>query len=56
MIVAFVDENKHRWGIEPICRVLTQDHGMKIAPGTYYAFKNRPPSARSVRDLSLIHI
>lgn len=53
MIVAFVDENKHRWGIEPICRVLTQDHGMKIAPGTYYAFKNRPPSARSVRDAEL---
>lgn len=26
---------------------------MKIAPGTYYAHKNRPPSARSVRDTYL---
>ena len=24
-----------RWGVEPICRVLTE-HGVKIAPSTYY--------------------
>jgi putative transposase len=33
-----------RWGIEPICAVL------EIAPSTYYSFKRRPPSARSVAD------
>ena len=53
MIVAFIDAHKHRWGIEPICRVLSEDYGLKIAPGTYYAFKNRPPSARATRDAML---
>uniref|UniRef100_UPI003EBF35A2 IS3 family transposase n=1 Tax=Streptomyces sp. 1222.5 TaxID=1881026 RepID=UPI003EBF35A2 len=41
-----------RWGVEPICRVLTE-HGFKIAPSTYYAAKKRPPSARTVRDADL---
>lgn len=50
MIVAFIDEHKHLWGIEPICRVLSQNTAAKIAPGTYYAFKNRPTSARAHRD------
>ena len=53
MIVAFIDEHKHRWGIEPICRVLTEEFGVKIAPGTYYAFKTRGPSARARRDKQL---
>ncbi|MFG2006178.1 hypothetical protein ACGFNU_44220 [Spirillospora sp. NPDC048911] len=37
------------FGVEPICRVLTE-HGTKIAPSTYYAVKSRPASARAVRD------
>ena len=49
MIVAFIDEHKHRWGIEPICTVLTE-HGCPIAPSTYYAARKRQPSARAVRD------
>lgn len=53
MIVAFIDEHKHRWGIEPICRVLTEEFGVKIAPGTYYAFKTREPSVRARRDEQL---
>ncbi|MGW4982982.1 hypothetical protein [Streptomyces mirabilis] len=40
------------FGVEPICRVLT-GHGLKIATSTYYAAKNRTPSARSVRDAEL---
>jgi putative transposase len=40
------------FGVEPICRVLTQ-HGAPIAPSTYYAAVSRPPSARSVRDAAL---
>lgn len=43
-MIAFIDEHKMRWGIEPICRVLP------IAPSTYYAFKKRPPSQRALRD------
>ena len=53
MIVAFIDEHKHRWGIEPICRVLSENTEVKIAPGTYYAFVNREPSARARRDAVL---
>lgn len=54
----FVDEHADRvdgglrWGVEPICRVLSE-HGLKIAPATYYAAASRPPSARAVRDAQL---
>jgi putative transposase len=47
--VAFIDDHRARFGVEPICRVLTE-HGVKIAPGTYYAAKSRPASTRAVRD------
>jgi len=32
--VAFIDDHRDRFGVEPICRVLTE-HGVKIAPSTY---------------------
>jgi putative transposase len=38
-----------RWGVEPICRVLTE-HGIKIAPSTYYEHLNRAPTAGQQRD------
>ena len=38
-----------RWGVEPICRVLTE-HGCPIAPSTYYAALSRKASAREQRD------
>jgi len=40
----YLDEQRARWGVEPICRTLA------IAPSSYYAAKTRPPSARAVRD------
>ena len=49
MVVAFIDTHKDRFGVQPICRVLSA-HGVRIAPATYYAHKNRPPSPRAVRD------
>ena len=36
MIVDYIDAHKARFGVVPICRVLTE-HGMQIAPSTYYA-------------------
>ena len=42
-----------RWGVEPICTVLS-GHGVKIAPSTYYAARSRAPSARAVRDGELL--
>lgn len=53
MIVAYIDAFKHQFGVEPICRVLRQ-HDYQIAPSTYYAFKRRPPSARSLSDERLL--
>jgi putative transposase len=45
--VRFITEHKHRWGVEPICRVL------QVAPATYYAATTRPASARKQRDETL---
>jgi putative transposase len=49
VVVAFIDSVKERFGVEPVCRVLSQ-LVCKIAPSTYYAAKTRPPSARDLRD------
>lgn len=49
IVVAFIDSVRERFGVEPVCRVLSQ-LVCKIAPGTYYAAKKRPPSARALRD------
>ena len=43
-MVRYLDENKERFGVEPICRTL------EIAPSTYYAASSRPPSARAIAD------
>ncbi|SNS85896.1 HTH-like domain-containing protein [Geodermatophilus saharensis] len=49
MIVDYLDEHQERFGVEPICRVLT-DAGTKTVPSTYYAAKTGSPSARSLSD------
>jgi putative transposase len=46
-MIAYIDANRDRFGVEPICRVLP------IAPSTYYAAACRPASARAVRDAKL---
>ena len=51
-MIGYVDQHKQEYGVEPICRVLSEA-GAKIAPSTYYAAKSRPPSARSVADAVL---
>ncbi|MER5477553.1 IS3 family transposase [Streptomyces sp. NPDC002734] len=51
-LVAFIDEHRQVFGVEPICRVLTS-HGLKIATSTYYAVRKRAPSARSLQDAEL---
>ena len=48
----FISEHKSRFGVEPICRVLT-GHGVPIAPSTYYDAVRRGPSARARRDEQL---
>lgn len=64
----FVDEHAGRrsvdglvWGVEPICRVLT-DQGSPIAPSTYYEARGRRPSKRALREealktaISVVHV
>jgi putative transposase len=46
-MIAYIDANRDRFGVEPICRVLP------IAPSTYYDTRRRPASARAVRDAQL---
>ncbi|MEX1078727.1 MAG: IS3 family transposase [Homoserinimonas sp.] len=53
-VVAFIDANKddvvegRRLGVEPICSML------QVAPSTYYAARDRAPSARAISDAALI--
>ena len=49
----YIDQYRHEFGVEPICRTLTAA-GTQIAPSTYYAFKTRPPSKRALRDEELL--
>jgi putative transposase len=52
-MTAFIDQNKddvvdgRRLGVEPICDVL------QVAPSSYYAARERPPSQRARRDAQL---
>jgi transposase InsO family protein len=46
-MIAYIDANRDRFGVEPICRVLP------IAPSTYYDAGRRPLSARRRRDQEL---
>jgi putative transposase len=53
LVIQFIDDHRDRFGVEPICRVLSE-HEVKIAPSGYYAFKKRPASPRAVRDAELL--
>jgi len=53
VVIAFIDDHQAVFGVAPICTVLSQ-HGVQIAPSTYYAVKTRAPSARASRDTQLL--
>jgi len=46
-VTRFVDEQRDRFGVEPICRTL------QVAPSSYYAARSRPPSVHARRDAEL---
>lgn len=54
MIVAYIDTYRDRFGVEPICTVLSE-HGMKIAPSTYYARKACPLSDAALEEAYLVN-
>ena len=62
MMIEFISEHKDhqpagglRWGVEPLCRVLT-DHGVPISPSTYYEWVTRRPSRRQLRDAEVAEL
>lgn len=48
MIVEYIDAHRDRFGVEPICRVLSE-HGMPIAPSTYHE-RTRDPVTQADWD------
>jgi putative transposase len=52
-VIAYLDEHRGRFGVQPICQIL-REHGVPVAPATYYAAKKRPAPARAVRDAALL--
>jgi len=48
------DHGGMRWGVEPICAVLTE-HWLPIAPSTYYEHVAKQPTGRDRRDATLIN-
>ena len=55
-MINFITEHKDhrvagglRWGVEPLCVVLTEN-GIGIAPSTYYEWASRTPSKQQLRD------
>lgn len=55
MMCGFISEHRARFGVVPICRVLSE-HGWKIAPRTFYAWQSRPPSKRALWDMVITEI
>lgn len=55
MICECIAEHRARFGVAPICRVLS-GHGCQIAPRTFYAWQARPPSARALWDIAVTGI
>ncbi len=61
MIVDFIrghrdhrEDGGLRWGVEPICAVLSE-HGLPIAPSTYYEHVSKGPTGQNRRDAMLIN-
>ena len=44
----FIEKERHRFGVEPICRVL------ETSVSTYYAHKSRRPSRRQLADAAML--
>src|SRR5205085_6767003 len=50
VIVGFIDDHRDEFSVESICKAL------RVAPSSYYSFKSRLPSARSVRDAAMMQV
>jgi putative transposase len=52
-LIDYIRHHRGEFGVEPICRVLTE-HGCPIAPSTFYEALSRRPSKRLLRDEQII--
>ncbi len=52
MIVDYIETYKSRFGVEPICAVLSE-HGVSIAPSTYYERRREPVTDAEFEDAYL---
>lgn len=55
MICAFIDAEKDRFGVAPICRALSA-HGVQIAPRTFWAHRSAAPGKRQLWDTAMTEI
>jgi putative transposase len=55
LICRFIDEEKEKFGVAPICRALLV-HGMEIAPRTYWAHRAAMPGKRELWDTAVTEI
>ncbi len=55
MICDYITAFRDRFGVEPICRVLTA-HGIQIAPSTYYARLVAPVSDAELADAYAVNL
>lgn len=53
--MAYIDQHKDRFGVEPICAALRAE-GIAVAPSGYYAATKRPPSRRALSDAALAEV
>jgi putative transposase len=54
VIVAYIDAYRDRFGVEPICTVLSE-HGCQIAPSTYYARAQDPVTTAELTEAYLVN-
>ena len=52
MIIDFINRYKSEYGVEPMCRVLSE-HGCSIASSISYEARNRAASRQALRDEEL---
>jgi putative transposase len=55
LICRFIDEEKERFGVVPVCRALSV-HGIQIAPRTYWAYRGSAPSKRQLWDAAVTEV
>ena len=53
-MIAFIDRHRDHFGVEAICRVLGATERGFLTSRDYRAAKQRPASARAVRDEVLV--